>query len=692
MAIKIALVGNPNSGKTTMYNALTGSNQYVGNWPGVTVEKKEADLIGFKDVILTDLPGIYSLSPYSLEEVITRDYLLNDEVDAIINIVDATNIERNLYLTSQVLEINKPVVVALNLIDIVKKRGDIVDVAKLQEKLGCPVVVTSALRNSGLRELASLAVKIAQEKREAKKFKYTFNTIRAVEHLKDLIGKDDQFTAIHLLDKDDLLIKKYQLSENEKYQEIITKYEKEMDTDSQSAIVEERYALIEQIVAQCVKKVQLSSTTEKIDSIITNRFLALPIFLLIIFAIYYIAIVLVGSVTSEWMGYLISDVIGEGIRGYLTDGGVKPWLISLIVDGIINGVGSVLVFVPQLAVLFLLLSLLEDSGYMARVAFIMDRLFRKFGLSGKSFIPMLIGTGCSVPAIMSSRTIENERDRRMTIILTPFIPCGAKLPVFALFIGAFFGPFASVSMYLLGIAIAIICGVILKKTKYFKGNAAPFILELPDYRLPSIRNLTLHVWERVRSFLIKAGTVIFIACTIIWFLQSFSWKFTFVSAEDSILASIGRFFAPIFTPLGFGNWQSTVAIFTGTIAKENVVATFGILLGDESAIQTLFTPVSGYAFMAFILLAAPCLAAIGATKKEMGSWKWTLITITFQTAVAYIVSLIIYQGGTLLATNKTIFIGLIIFALIALALVRVLKKRNCHCGCDGCSKACDMRK
>lgn len=691
MPTKIALVGNPNSGKTTMYNSLTGSNQYVGNWPGVTVEKKEADLIGFNNVILTDLPGIYSLSPYSLEEVITRNYLINDEVDVIINIVDATNIERNLYLTTQLLEINKPVVVALNLIDVVRKRGDTIDAEKLSQLLGCPVIVTSATKNTGLKEIAKKAVELAKVKREAKKFNYHFATIKAIEHIKTLVGNDDQFTAIHLLDQDEILMKQYNLGENSKFKEIIHNYEAEMKTDSQSAIVEERYGLIEKIVAQIIKKVNHVSTSEKIDRIMTNRFLALPIFLGIMFIIYYLSISFIGDLTTGWMEYLIGELIGENVRTYLTNGGVTPWLISLIVDGLIGGVGAVLVFIPQLTILFFFLSVLEDTGYMARIAFIMDRLFRKFGLSGKSFIPMLIGTGCSVPAIMASRTIESERDRRLTIILTPFIPCGAKLPVFALFIGAFFGPLASVSMYVLGIFMVILMGIILKKTKYFKGDAVPFVLELPDYRLPSPKNLLSHIWERVRSFIAKAGTIIFIACAVIWFLQSFSSRFELVSADHSILASIGRFFAPLFAPLGFGNWQSAVAIITGIIAKENVVATFGILLGDGVSISTLFTPISGYAFMAFILLAAPCFAAIGAIKKEMISWKWTLATIVFQTGVAYIVAFLIYQVGTLFSKNPTVAVGLIILVLLSLAVVAVIKNKKCNDGCANCGKTCGIK-
>lgn len=703
MGIKIALVGNPNSGKTSMYNALTGSNQYVGNWPGVTVEKKEGKLKGFKDVIITDLPGIYSLSPYSLEEVITRDYLLTDDIDVIINIVDATNIERNLYLSTQILEINKPVIIALNLIDVVEKRGDKINVEELSKSLGCPVIVTSATKNIGLKELASIAVSLASTSRDAMKFGYSFSTIKALENIKELIKDDNHFNAIHILDMDESLINKLNLKENDNFNSIIKKYEEDTKTDSQSSIVEERYKVIEKITSKCIKKSNKKTITEKIDKVFTDRILALPIFILIMFLVYFISIVTVGDLTISWMETLFNDVIGENVRSFLQHE-IPIWLVGLIVDGLIGGLGSVLVFVPQLIILFACLTLLEDSGYMSRVAFIMDRLFRKFGLSGKSFIPMLIGTGCSVPGIMASRTIENDKDRRMTILLTPFVPCGAKLPVFALFIGAFFfegylGPIAAVSMYLLGMAMVVICGIILKKTKYFKGEKNTFVLELPEYRLPNLNNLLSHIWERVRSFLVKAGTVIFVACGAIWFLQSFSWQLEFVEAEYSIMASIGRFIAPIFTPLGFGNWQSTVAILSGTVAKENVVATFGILFGDDNLsgqLNNYFTVVSAYSFMSFILLSAPCFAAIGATKRELGSWKRTIATITFQTGVAYIVALIIYQVGTLISNYKgsflTIVLGGAVFVLLLMAIIASFKKEGCHSTCSNCKSSCDDLK
>ncbi len=696
--IRIGLIGNPNSGKTTMYNALTGSNQYVGNWAGVTVEKKEAKVRRHNNVILTDLPGIYSLSAFSIEEIVTRDFLFSNDVDVIINIVDATNIERNLYLTTQLLEIGKPVVIALNLIDVANKRDDKINVEKLSTLLNVPIIVTSALKNKGLTELIDKAVSLVGTPTNSQHLKYSLRTAKAIEDIKELINVDSQFDGVHLLDKDKLLIEKYKLENNENYKHIVSKYEIDLDTDSETALVEERYNIIENIVKASVnKKTGVLTTTEKIDHIITNRFLALPIFVLIMFVIYYISITTIGDMTIGFMEYLIGDLIGENVRTLLINFGTQEWLVNLIVDGIIGGVGSVLVFIPQLIILFLFLSILEDSGYMARVAFIMDRLFKKFGLSGKSFIPMLIGTGCSVPAIMASRTIENEKERRMTIMLTPFIPCGAKLPVFALFIGAFFGPLASISMYLIGIAVAIICGILLKKLKYFKGDATPFILELPDYRLPSFKNTAKNVWDKARGFLVKAGTIIFISCTILWLLQSFSWEFKLVEAEYSMMADIGRVFAFLFKPLGFGNWQSTVAIMTGMIAKEQVVATFGILFNVEESllveqVRLLFTSASAFAFMTFTLLAAPCLAAIGAIKKEMVSKKATLLTILFQTGVAYIVSLLVYQGVRLFTENKslgiTIIIALLIIVCLFVAIKSSLNKKGCPSGCNCGSNKC----
>lgn len=688
MSLRIGLVGNPNSGKTTMFNALTGSNQYVGNWPGVTIEKKEGNVKGYKDIIITDLPGIYSLSPNSIEEIITRDFLIKDDVDVIVNIVDATNLERNLYLTTQLLEMNKPVIVALNFVDVVNKRNIKIDFKQLSALLGCPVILTSALKNDGLDKVYDTCIIEARKPYESKKLPYSFKTIKALERIKTLANTDNQYYAIRLLDKDQLITKAFNLVDNETLLDIINKYEEEMQTDSESAIVEERYSIIENIISKIIdtKNAKLS-ITDKIDKIFINRFLAIPIFLLIMFIVYYISIVSVGNLTIEWMEYLFSEIIGENVRAFMDTIGVALPMQSLVVDGIIAGVGGVLTFVPQMMILFLFLSILEDSGYMARVAFIMDSIFRKFGLSGKSFIPMLIGTGCSVPGIMAARTIEDEKDRVLTIILTPFIPCGAKLPIFAMFVGVFFGPLASVSMYLLGIVVVIIAGLILKRIKYFKGERSSFVLELPEYRLPSPGNTISSVWNRSKAFIIKAGTIIFIASVIIWVLQSFSWKFQLVDAQDSILASIGNFIAPIFTPLGFGNWESAVGILTSFAAKENVVSTFEILSTGVSLsdyINTLFTSLSGYAFMAFILLAPPCFAALSTTKKELNSWKLTAFAIGFQFSVAYLVALIIYQGGRLLMLGGSL-LPTILFILIILAIIGlIISSRIKNKGCSGC--------
>jgi len=695
----IALVGNPNSGKTTLFNSLTGSNQYVGNWPGVTVEKIEGRLKAYKDIEIIDLPGIYSLSPCSLEEVITRDYLINESVDVILNIIDATNLERNLYLTLQILEINKPVVVALNLIDIVEKRGIKIDIEKLSEKLGCPVVEISALKNQGLLKLQEVCVELIGKERKAAVLPYSIKTFTAIEKIKNIIDEDNQFVAVKLLDQDSIFVEKYNLQANERYKKVLSQFEKDMNNDSQTILVEERYSIIEKITKEVVDNSNVKkSITEKIDNVVTNRWLAIPIFLVIMFIVYYISIITVGDFATGFMEYLFSDVLGANLATLMGQVGIASWLISLVVDGIIAGVGAVLAFVPQMTILFFFLSFLEDSGYMSRIAFIMDSVFRKFGLSGKSFIPMLIGTGCTVPGIMATRTIENKRDRKMTIILTPFIPCGAKLPVFALFIGIFFGPLASVSMYLLGIIVVIIAGFVLKKFKVFKGEDSSFLLELPDYHLPRPKNLSLNVWKRVKSFIVKAGTIIFAFSIIIWFLQAFTINLTFaLSAEESILGLIGKTIAPIFTPLGFGNWQAGVSILTGFVAKENVVATFGIVSGGNAIelVTNIFTPLSGYAFMAFILLSSPCIAAIGATKKELGSWKETIFTVLFQTGVAYLVALLIYQGGRLIANNTivpTIIVGIVILALFIFAIRRSIKDKGCALDCHTCNKICVDRK
>lgn len=671
MPIKIALTGNPNCGKTTMFNDLTGSSQYVGNWPGVTVEKKEGKLKHHKDVIVTDLPGIYSLSPYTLEEVVTRDYLIGERPDVIINIVDATNIERNLYLTTQLVEVGIPVVIALNMMDVIHKSGDEIDTAKLSKLLGCEVVETSAVRGEGLRELADRAVAAAKGKQAAPVLhEFGPRVEKAVGQIKSTVGGKvpDEYLhwfSVKLFERDEKVIEQLALPEETaaRIEEIILAVEDAEDDDAESIIANARYEYIGSVVRNAVKKKARAglSASDKIDKIVTNRWLALPIFFFIMWGIYYVSIQTVGDMTIGWMEAFFGDVIGGGVSAFLTNVGAAPWLQGLIVDGIIGGVGAVLSFVPQLMILFFFLSLMEDVGYMARVAFIMDRIFRRFGLSGKSFIPMLIGTGCSVPGIMASRTIENDRDRKMTIMLTPFIPCGAKLPVFALMVGAFFPQDAWVgsSMYILGIGVVVLSGIILKKTPMFKGKPAPFVMELPQYRLPRAKGVLIHMWERGKHFIIKAGTIILVALTVIWFLQAFNASFQMVSdPADSLLADIGRAIAPIFTPLGFGNWQASSAALTGLVAKENIVGTFGILFGlgngmsetDPTLIQSignLFNPASAYAFMAFTLLAAPCFAAIATTHREMGSTKWTVRAVLYQTGIAYLVALVIFQIGRL---------------------------------------------
>ncbi|WP_414632448.1 ferrous iron transport protein B [Clostridium sp. UBA3061] len=672
MGIKIALAGNPNCGKTTIFNELTGSSQYVGNWPGVTVEKKEGKLKGHKDVTIVDLPGIYSLSPYTLEEVVTRNFLIDERPDVIINIVDGSNIERNLYLTTQLVELGIPVVIALNMMDVVNKNGDIINTSKLSKSLGCEVLETSALKGKGLKELSDKAVEIGKSTPKVTLLNtFSKDTEEVISNIEKLLKgnsliKNPRWFYIKLFERDEKVLEYLKLDNNtkDKLDNLINNYEESLDDDAESIITTERYDYIGKIITSCVKKKNNSNltTSDKIDKVVTNRWLALPIFALVMLGIYYIAVTTIGAIVTDWVNdTLFAELIQGNVSDWLINMQVADWLHGLIVDGIIGGVGAVLGFVPQIMVLFFLISLLEDCGYMARVAFIMDRIFRRFGLSGKSFIPMLIGSGCSVPAIMASRTIENDRDRKMTIMLTPFIPCSAKLPVFALLAGAFFPsqPWAAPSMYFLGIAMVILSGIVLKKTKLFKGDPAPFVMELPQYRIPSLKGLLIHMWDRGKAFIIKAGTIIFVASGLVWFLQSFSWSLQMVDAQDSILASIGNVIAPIFAPLGFGNWQSAVATVTGFLAKENVVATFGVLFGlgaeltesDPNLVSTmgqLFNVVSAYSFMAFTLLAAPCFAAIGATKREMGSWKWTFIAIGYQTGLAYVVSLIIYQVGRLI--------------------------------------------
>ena len=661
MTMKIALVGNPNSGKTTLFNTLTGSKQYVGNWPGVTVEKKEGHLKSrHHEAIIVDLPGIYSLSPYSLEEVIARDFIINEKPDVIINIVDASNLERNLYLTTQVLELGVPTVIALNMMDVVNRRGDRIDMAAMQKSLGCPVAAIAAVKEHGVDKLITMALSIAQ-KPHPRTFSPDMES--ALSAISDAVGNEPWFSnyeprwlAVKLFENDEDLLKKIQLSDaaKRKIDSTVTAMQEAMDDDAESIITNERYesvaALLEGVYIKKARPVL--TVSDRIDKVLTNRWLALPIFFFIMWGVYFVSIQTVGDWTIGWVEELIGWVSG-GVEALLVNWGASDWVLSLVINGIFDGVGAVLVFVPQLMILYLFISILEDCGYMARVAFIMDRIFRRFGLSGKSFIPMLIGTGCSVPAVMASRTIENENDRKMTIMLTPFIPCGAKLPVFAMFVALVFrnASWVGPSMYLVGIVMVILSGLILKRTKLFAGNTTPFMMELPEYKMPRPKGLLIHIWEKGKSFVIKAGTIIFLASAVLWVLQSFSFSFEYLGTdqiEQSILAGIGHVLAPIFVPLGFGNWMSAVATVTGLIAKEVVVSTFAI--ASANTVIT-FTAVTAYAFMIFTLLAAPCFAAIGAIKREMGGWKWTFIAIGFQTGLAYVTAMLVNLVGGLFFPN-----------------------------------------
>mgnify|MGYP000625760786 FL=1 len=676
MSVKIALAGNPNCGKTTLFNALTGSNQFVGNWPGVTVEKKEGKLKGHKDVTIMDLPGIYSLSPYTLEEVVARNYLINERPDAIINIVDGTNIERNLYLSTQIMELGIPVVMAVNMMDLVEKAGDKIHTDKLSKLLGCEVVEISALKGTGIQKAAEKAISLAERKNEVTPVhEFDSKVEDAITAVGTMLGMDipeaqKRFFAIKLLEKDDK-IKEQMKSVPDVSAEIKT-LEDAFDDDTESIITNERYVYISSIIGKCVTKGQKGGMTvsDKIDRIVTNRWLALPIFAVVMFIVYYVSITTVGGFLTEWTNdVLFGDIIPPAIEKLLVAVNCADWLQGLILDGIVAGVGAVLGFVPQMLVLFIFLAFLEGCGYMARVAFIMDRIFRKFGLSGKSFIPMLIGSGCGVPGVMASRTIESDRDRKMTIMTTTFVPCGAKLPIIALIAGAFFNNAGWVawSAYFVGVAAIICSGIILKKTKMFSGEPAPFVMELPAYHMPTVGNVLRSMWERGWSFIKKAGTIILLSTIILWFLMSFGWadgKFGMLDAEqlnDSILASIGNVIAPIFAPLGWTKagegWKMAVAAITGLIAKENVVATFGMLFGfaevaeDGSEIwgnlAQVMTPIAAYGFLVFNLLCAPCFAAMGAIKREMNNAKWFWFAIGYQCGLAYIVSLCIYQFGTL---------------------------------------------
>lgn len=801
MSLTIALVGNPNCGKTTIFNSLTGSSQYVGNWPGVTVEKKEGKLKGHKDVTVTDLPGIYSLSPYTLEEVVSRNYLLSGVPDVILNLVDATNLERNLYLTTQITELGIPVVVALNMMDLIKKNGNKIDTSKLSKTLGCPVIETSALKGDGVTQAAEKAIELAKANKVFKP-KHTFSTnvenaLTEIEKAAEpyIESKNSRWYAVKLFEQDEKAYEGLNIPPEaaDRINAVISEAEKEFNDDAESIITNERYTYIGTVMKSCVKKAANTMTTsDKIDRIVTNRFLALPIFAVVMFVVYFVSVTTVGTIFTDWANdgvfgdgwhlfgigqseyednvaeyeaesakieaYLaaaeeagldtaafsetleadepdesvISSFLSEaekagitataeideeevavsfadfsaaleaeepdpasygiwipGIPAFVEDGlnavNSPDWLSSLILDGIIGGVGAVLGFVPQMFVLFFFLSILEDCGYMARVAFIMDRIFRKFGLSGKSFIPMLIASGCGVPGVMASKTIENEKDRRMTIITTTFIPCGAKLPVIALIGGAIFPEFfwLAPAMYFFGVAAVIFSGIVLKKTKGFAGDPAPFVMELPQYHIPAAKGVLIHMWERGKAFIIKAGTVIFLACAVIWFLSNFgitSSGFGMVEEADSLLAVVGSFIAPIFAPLGFGEWQTAVATITGLVAKENVVGTLGVLLGvgadvaeDDPNLLASFAGLFPYAsaavsFLVFNLLCAPCFAAIGAIKREMASAKWTFFAIGYQTVLAYAVALIVNQIGGLIFGGVTFGIGTIA-AIIVLAIM-----------------------
>ena len=705
MSIKIALAGNPNCGKTTLFNSLTGSNQYVGNWPGVTVEKKEGKLKGHEDVIIQDLPGIYSLSPYTLEEVVARGYLVSEKPDAILNIIDGTNIERNLYLTTQLIELGIPVVMAVNMIDLVRKSGDKIDLHKLSRELGCAAVEISALKGEGCRQAAEQAVAAAKAARSGElPHVFTGSVEHAIAHIEESIqGKVDarflRWYAVKLFERDEkvqeeLALDKELLAHIEQH---IADCEAEMDDDAESIITNQRYAYISTVVSKSVKKkprTENLTVSDKVDRIVTNRIFALPIFALVMFLMYSLSMGTsiadggwsIGTFATDWTNdTLFGEIVPNALGGLLESLGIADWLYGLIMDGIVAGVGAVLGFVPQMLVLFFLLSILEDIGYMARVAFIMDRIFRKFGLSGKSFIPMLVGTGCGVPGVMASRTIENERDRRMTIMTTCFIPCGAKMPIIGLFAGALFGgsTWVATSAYFIGFAAIVISGIILKKTKLFASDPAPFVMELPAYHIPAWSNVLRATWERGWSFIKRAGTVILASTIVLWFLQGFGFEngaFGMVEDQDnSVLAAIAGCISWLFIPLGFGDWRATVASISGLIAKENVVGTFGVLYhyacelsdnGDEiwPEVAANFTAISAYSFMIFNLLCAPCFAAMGAIKREMNNGKWTAIAIGYMCLLAYCAALVVYQIGGLITGE----IGFNVFTVVAAALVALV--------------------
>ena len=708
MSIKIALAGNPNCGKTTMFNGLTGSNQYVGNWPGVTVEKKEGKLKGNKDVTITDLPGIYSLSPYTMEEVVSRDYLIKDKPDAILDVVDSTNIERNLYLTTQLLELDSPVVIALNMIDVLKKKGDKIDVQKLSDELGVSIVETSALKEKGIKDAALKAVETAKNSKKEDKVKFSSEVEKAILEVEEKLPKDIssnlfRWYAIKLIERDKVVLENINLSDAEKksVEEIISGLEKKFDDDSESIITNERYNFITDIIKRCVKKSSEKLTaSDKIDKIVTNKWLGIPIFLVVMWAIYFISVTTVGTWMTDWANDSLVAGIQDGVAGWLEGLGAHEVLIDCIVNGIIGGLGAILGFVPQMAILFLLLCIVEDCGYMVRIAFVMDRIFRKFGLSGKSFIPLLISSGCGVPGIMASKTIENDNDRRLTIMTATWVPCGAKLPVIALIAAVLIqksqvvvSSMLAPMIYVIGVLAVLLSAICLKKTKPFHGDAAPFVMELPQYHFPQPKTVLIHTWERLRGFIVKAGTILFLACIVLWFLSSYGFRedgFGLVDAPDSIMAVIGNAIRWIFIPLGFGGenggWQAAAASITGFSAKEAIVGTMGVLaivseeLVEEAdavavAVNTWFpSAISAFSFLLFNLLDSPCVAAIGVMSQELNSRKWFWFAILFQNLFAWFVSLSVYQIGTLITTGVFGFWTVIAFIFVAFFIFMLVRK------------------
>lgn len=699
MEIKIALAGNPNSGKTTLFNALTGSNQFVGNWPGVTVEKKEGKLKNNDNVIITDLPGIYSLSPYTLEEVVARNYLIDERPDAILNIVDGTNLERNLYLTTQLTEIGIPVVIAINMMDVVEKSGDKIDIEKLSKHLGCEIVEISALKGTGVMEAAEAAILASKDTGTSPAHIFSGPVEHAIAHIEEALPEElERWYAIKIFERDKKVIEKFNIDVEKE----IKAAENEMDDDSEAIIINERYNYISSILKDCYEKKKVGLTvSDKIDSVLTNRWLGLPIFAVIMFFVYWISMVGVGAAATDWVN---DGLFGENgiplLIGRLLDKlGAGPVVHGAIIDGAVAGVGAVLGFVPQMIVLFLMLSFLEACGYMARIAFVLDRLFRKFGLSGKSFIPMLIGTGCGIPGIMASRTIENEQDRRMTIITTTFIPCGAKVPFIAMIAGALFGGSALVatSAYLIGMLAIITSGIMLKRTKMFASEPSPFVMELPAYHMPTLKNVLRATFERVWSFIKKAITIIMLSTILVWFTSYFGFvgnsitMLTEDQLDKSILASIGKLISWIFIPLGFGNWQAAVASITGLVAKENIVSTMGVLYSGSlyESLASSFTGITGYSFLVFNLLCAPCFAAIGAIRREMNSAKWTLFAVAYQTGFAYLISLMINQFGNLLSGTANA-VGVTVAFVVLVAMLRMIigpRKKKC-CDCSKCNLCC----